>query len=141
MKLYVNELFSFKGDVLAEGHNTMHYSNTLLLIVLNECPLICVCGCGCEHLSTSGSGRHQMQHGSNTALLPSNCYHSPSVLLLRCCSADQPPRARSIEALSQTHTHGAERTHKDTYIVYFYLIFAVRLNGGFLYRRKWCLIL
>lgn len=85
----------------------MHYSSTVLLIILGKHPHICVylcelCACvsmdGCEHLFTSGSGQHQAQHGSNTALLPSNCYHSPCVLLLRYCSADQPLRAQSVEA-------------------------------------------
>lgn len=35
----------------------------------------------------------------------------PCVLLLRYCSADQPLRAQSVEALSQTH----KRTHRDTH--------------------------
>lgn len=68
---------------------------------------------GRRHPSTSGSGQHQKQHGNNIALLPSNCYHSPSVLLLRYCSADQPLRAVYGGLLPDTHMHITEhmRTH------------------------------
>lgn len=71
---------------------------------------------------TSGSGPHQTQHGGNAALLPSNCCHSPSVLL-RCCSADQPSRAESVEADPRhtqmsvppnTHTHTQEQQRDNS---------------------------
>lgn len=81
------------------------------MILRSGCPYISVYSTSSR--PTSGSGPHQTQHGGNAALLPSNCCHSPSVLL-RCCSADQPSRAESVEADPRhtqmsvppnTHTH------------------------------------
>ncbi len=43
--LYVNELFPFKGNIFPEGHNTMHYSSALLMIILNRSLYICACLC------------------------------------------------------------------------------------------------
>ena len=113
--------------------------NVCVCACVNACA--CASVCGCERLSTSGSGRHQTQHGSNTALLPSNCCHSPSVLLLRYCSADQPPRARSVEASSQTHTrthahkhahmHVAKQTHSNTHTkTHTFIIYSLCLCGS-----------
>ena len=108
---------------MAEGHDTMYYSSGCLLITLSRCPHARVWILdkeGRQHLSTSGSGQHQTQHGNNTALLPSNCYHSPSVLLLRYCSADQPLRAFYSGLIpdthTHTHTHAAEHVHTHTWM-------------------------
>lgn len=60
--LYVNELFSFKGNVLAEGHNNMHYSKRSFIDYAEQVPIhLCVCVycmfvCVWEHLSTSHLG-------------------------------------------------------------------------------------
>lgn len=71
---------------------------------------------GRQHPSTSGSGQHQTQHGNNTALLPSNCYHSPSVLLLRYCSADQPLRAVYSGFIPDTHTRSSARARSHAHV-------------------------
>lgn len=85
---------------------------------------------GCEHLFTSGSGQHQAQHGSNTALLPSNCYHSPCVLLLRYCSADQPLRAQSVEASFQTHTRTVTQTCTHIHTCGWFLLYESEFENG-----------